>query len=121
MKKWIAVMLVALMALSLIACGGKSDGVVGTWKLDSGTNDEADQYVQLVKAFGMEMEITFKEDGTGSVETSMAGETQSSPFNYTYENGNLKIEGADDTGKMYLDGNKLILESEGMGLVFKKK
>lgn len=122
MKKWIAVMLVALMALSLIACGGKSDGVVGTWKLSDGTDEQSKQAVELMKAFGMEMKITFKEDGTGSMETSMGGETQAVAFTYTYENGTLTMTETESGSSIdaRIDGNKLIMEQDGAGLIFKK-
>ena len=121
MKKWIAVMLVALMALSLIACGGKSDGVVGTWELDSGIGEEGEQMVQLLKAFGMSMSITFKADGTGTIDTEGMGQKDSQPFNYTYENGVLTIDGTEGGNNLKIEGNKLILEQDGVGMVFKKK
>ena len=50
MKKWIAVLLAALLALSMIACGGgKGDNaIVGTWELDSGIGEEGEQTVALM-------------------------------------------------------------------------
>lgn len=127
MKKWIAVMLVALMALSLIACGSKGsesgagDGIVGTWELDHGIGDEGKQAVDMIKAFGITMSITFKADGTGSIDSEGMGQSDSQSFNYTYENGKLTIEGADGSNNIKISGNELTLEQDGVGMVFKKK
>lgn len=121
MKKWIAVMLVALMALSMIACGGKDTGVVGTWELDSGDGDEAKSYVAMMKLFGMDMSLTFNEDGTGSIDSKLGDETDSTPFTYTYADGVLTIDGAGDEGTIKVDGKKLTIEMDGYGLIFKKK
>ena len=126
MKKWIAVLLAALLALSLIVCG-KGNSIVGTWELDSGVGEEAQQAVALMKAFGMSMSITFKADGTGSLDYAYGGEVQTTSFSYTYEDGALKLtsedgEEADTSGMNFkVEDGKLIMEQEGMGLVFKKK
>ena len=128
MKKFVAVLLVALMALSLIACGssksGKDDNsIIGTWELDDGIDEESKQMVALMKAFGMTMSITFNADGTGTMDSAMGDEKESTPFNYTYENGVLKIEDAEtEEGQtIRVEDGKLYLEMDGMGIVFKKK
>ena len=124
MKKFTAVLLVALMALSLIACGGKGgNSIVGTWELDSGIGEEGEQTVQLMKAFGMTMSITFNADGTGTMDSTFGEEAESDPFNYTYEDGVLKIDGeeAGEGVSIRIEDGKLILEQDGVGMVFKKK
>ena len=124
MKKFAAILLVALMVLSLVACGNKGgNSIVGTWELDSGVGEEAEQAVALMKAFGMTMSITFNADGTGSMDSSYGDETNSEPFEYTYEDGVLKIDGeeAGEGVSIKVEGNKLILESDGMQMIFKKK
>ena len=123
MKKFTAILLVVLMALSLIACGSKGGSIVGTWELDDGIDDDSKQAVALMKAFGMTMSITFNSDGTGTMDSAYGEETQSEPFSYTYENGVLKIEGSEveDGQSIRVEGNKLILEMDGMGIIFKKK
>ena len=124
MKKFTAVLLVALMALSLIACGSKGgNSIVGTWELEDGIDEESKQTVALMKAFGMTMTITFNADGTGSMESKMGDESESTPFNYTYENGVLKIEDseAEEGQSIRIEGGKLYLEMEGIGIIFKKK
>ncbi len=124
MKKFTAILLVALMALSLVACGGKSgNAIVGTWELEDGIDEESKQAVAMMKAFGMTMSITFNADGTGVMESKMGDETESTPFNYTYENGVLKIEDSENEEgqSIRIEGGKLYLELDGMGIVFKKK
>ena len=124
MKKFTAILLVVLMALSLVACGSKGgNSIVGTWELEDGVDEESKQTVALMKAFGMTMTITFNADGTGSMESKMGDESESTPFNYTYENGVLKIEDseAEEGQSIRIEGGKLYLEMEGMGIIFKKK
>lgn len=43
MKKLLAVVLIVVMALSLVACGG-GGGIVGTWKLAEGQEDEMELF-----------------------------------------------------------------------------
>ena len=122
MKKFTAILLVVLLALSLIACSKGSNSIVGTWELDSGVGEEAEQVVALMKAFGMTMSITFNADGTGTMDSTYGEEKQSEPFNYTYENGVLKVDEGDEEGvNIKIEGDKLYLESEGMQMIFKKK
>ncbi|MBR0507283.1 MAG: lipocalin family protein [Clostridia bacterium] len=123
MKKWIAILLVAMMALALVACGSKGGAkgntIVGTWVLTGGEGDEADQTVQLMLAYGMTMTFTFNEDGTGSETMSYGEEGDTQNFTYTLENGQIVIEGSGADYK--LDGDKLTIQIEGMGLVFTRK
>ena len=125
MKKSIALLLVAVMLLSAVACAsGSANKLVGTWVLDSGVGEEAETSVALMKAFGMEMSIEFKSDGTGKINMSLGDDADSSEFKYEFNDGQIKIldvEEDSDAGSMKLDGNKLIMEYENMQLVFKKK
>lgn len=124
MKRSIAVLLVVLTILSAVACAGggaSANKLIGTWVLDSGVGDEAEQSVALMKAFGAEMLIEFKDDGKGVLSTSYGGETDSDDFQYEFKDGNITIVGADSAGSIKLDGNNLIMESDGMQLIFKKK
>lgn len=124
MKKFTAMILVALLALSLIACGGTSGkSIVGTWELDSGVGEDAEQAVSLMKAFGMTMSITFNADGTGTVDSAFGEEKSSEPFTYTYEDGVLKVndQEAGDGLNIKVEGNKLIFETDDMQMIFKKK
>ena len=125
MKRSIAVLLIALMVLSAVACGAgnkSANNIVGTWVLDSGVGEEADQYVSLMKAFGMEMSLEFNEDGTGKMNTVIGEESSSEEFKYEIKDGVITIEGAEESaGSIKLEGDKLIMEADGMQIVFKKK
>ncbi len=97
------------------------EGVVGTWELDHGIGEEGEQAVALLKAFGATMTITFNEDGTGSIDSEVMGESDSESFTYTYENGVLTIDGAEGGNALRIEGDELILEQDGVGMVFIRK
>jgi len=122
MKKWIAILLAALMALTLVACGSKGskgEGIVGTWELTGGEGEEAEQQVKMMLAMGMTMTFTFNADGTGSMKMVFGGEDQSQDFEYTLENGEIVIQGE---GEPYtLDGDTLTIDMEGTKMVFTRK
>lgn len=118
MKKGIAILLTVLLAVSLIACG-KGNSIVGTWTLDSGVGEDAEQAVAMMKAFGMTMSITFNADGTGTMDSAFGEQTESIPFNYTYENGVLTMEGGEAV-QLQIEGDKLVLDQDGSQMIFKK-
>ena len=100
----------------------EKNSIVGTWELSDGVGEEGQSTVELLKAFGMNMYFTFNKDGTGSMDITYGGETESESFRYTYENGVLKVDEGDEEGvNIKIEGDKLYLESEGMQMIFKKK
>lgn len=125
MKKFIAILMVALMALLLVACGsGKpaSDpaaGIVGTWELDDAESEESKQVVELMKAFGMSMTFEFKADGTGTLTTVMGEEPEVNEFSYEIKDDQIVIDGSGATFK--IEGDNLHIDVEGEMLIFKKK
>jgi len=119
MKKWIAILLAALMALTLVACGSKGEGIVGTWELSGSEDEESEQQVKMMLAMGMSMSVTFNADGTGSMKVAFNGEDESHDFAYTLEDGKLTMDGEEQTFK--LDGDNLILDMNGVNMLFKRK
>lgn len=117
----ITLILVAILAFSLAACGKTGDGnIVGSWKADrlemSGITVSLSDYE---KTTGQNMEYTleFKEDGT------LTGDTYGAPVEGTYNvNGsNVDVKINDVTQVFKLSGNELILEIETVKLILIKK
>ena len=119
MKKTISILLAALMMLSLVVACGAKNPLVGTWELDRGVGEEAEQAVALMKAFGMTMTFTFNADGTGSMAYSYGGESEPTNFNYEVKDGQIVIDG--EGADYAINGNELTINVEGTQMVFKKK
>ncbi len=124
MKKWIAILLVAMMALSLVACGGSSakdpaQAIVGTWELSAGEGEEAEQVVAMMLAFGVTMSFEFTKDGKATMTTKMGDDVETEDATYEFKDGKLYMDGspADCT----IDGNKMTIDVDGTKLIFKKK
>ncbi len=142
MKKTIAILLVALMALSLFAACSKKDAekkesadtIVGTWELDfeAAMAQRSEEERALMETFGVTADsynasYTFNADGTGHASTSMLGRTQSADFTYKTEGDKLRITYTYDgetafSGLTYkVEGNKLTLSDAGESMVFNRK
>ena len=141
MKKTIAILLIAIMALSVVACGSKSgkgnedvDPIVGTWTLDFETmmSELSEEERALMESLGVTadqftMEYTFNEDGTGKVTGNMMGETMEEEFTYTAKDGRLEITATVDgetktTGANYeIKDDTLTITEEGESMTFKRK
>ena len=123
MKKRIAILLVVLMMLTLIACGGKDGNsaeasIVGTWELVDGEGD-AKETVAMMMSMGMTMSFTFNADGTGSMSASFGGDESSENFTYTLEDGKIMMDGS--PMNYTLDGDRLSVDINGTMMVFKRK
>ena len=126
MKKKLAALLAAACAFALCfalaGCGGSdpSKNFVGTWVLSGGEMDGEpinDETLSLMKSFGMDVYLTFDEDG--SVSFVLFGEKMSG--NWKAKNAStatLTFDG--DSGDVKLADDKLTLESDGDKLVFEK-
>ena len=100
MKKTVAILLIAVMALTFVACSAKSK-LVGTW---------ADGYGQS---------FTFKKDGTGTfTEYGM-----DYPLTYTVKGDKITIfsDGDEETFTFKISGKTLTLESYGETQTYTKK
>ncbi len=125
MKKILSLVLVAMMALSLAACGkgggsSASDDIIGTWKLVSielsGQEMSVSDYADLL---GQDMDVSYTfEEGGKFVASAMGQEMEG-----TWEKGsgsdyNMTIEGDTQTGSL-VDG-KFRHGMEGMAMIFEK-
>ena len=103
MKKAAAILLSAVMMLTLAACGNSS--IVGTW------TGEFDQ-------------ITFREDGSALwAERGSAGDSFSEPdtMGYSVNGDKITFEGEDEAYTFKIEGNKLTLNFGGDSITFNKK
>ena len=91
MKKIIAVLLVAVLMLSFLACGVKKEELVGTWEVTSAKVDNGDQLIGTI--------MTFDENDHYSWKMG----------NYTLMQGEYKISGS----FVYLDDQKEIFSISG--------
>lgn len=103
MKKTVAILLIAVMALSFIACSAKKN-IIGTWELTDVEGADSNSLKQAL-TMGITVTITFTEDGKYEIVTHAAGE-------------------ADDvrTGTYKVRGSKLFLNDDNshyFNLVFK--
>ena len=73
----------------------------------------------MMLAFGMTMEFTFNEDGTGSVTTTFQNEEEKDDFTYTPGNGEIVIDG--DGAPYRIEDGFLYLMLEDAKLSFKRK
>lgn len=112
MKKAVAILLIAVMALGLLACtpekenepAEKADGIVGTWE-------------------GSGNRFTFNSDGTGTwAEGRNADGTfgEGAPIRYTIDGNVLTID-EEETCTFSVDGDTLILNFFGVDQTFTRK
>lgn len=133
MKKLVAILLVAVMALSFAACG-KKNPIVGTWAMDF--SEELAKLDEDTKAFMEEaginfadyvFEFKFNADGTGHATIKMGEENESADFTYTAKDGKLTmtatVEGETQTQDFdyKLDGDVLTMTKDGESQVLKRK
>ena len=139
MKKGIAVLLVAIMALSLFACTPVSSvtkedfwemkndrnvsrDIVGTWKLESSGGEAGALLSCVVSVLGdNDATYEFRSDGTGVCTTSREVETFTyhidSNYRVTFRDGSTTAEVKISGGKLYI----ISQDDPDILLVFKRK
>lgn len=121
-------LMVALVAMTFAACGG-SGGVAGrTFELDKDATDIGDfEGGELILAMFNEFSITFNKDNTGKMKmtASLLGESQTEEADITYEQNESKVTikntSSNETIDCTIEGGKLIMEQNGLKLVFSPK
>ena len=121
MKKMMAIM----MALAMLLCGTALaeaavavDGadIGGTWYLNYA--QFGDTKVSTVD-LGMEIVLTFSEDGTGVAMESENGEAMD--FAWALEDGAIKMTVNGETQEITFDGENLLMGEEGATMVFTRE
>lgn len=126
-KKLVGLMMLVVMIVSvcaLAACGG----VAGTYKLYSVTvlgheyklSDAADELKELGLDFS-EYTMKLNSDGTVVVTMELGGEKMTEEGTWEEkDDGKVSITIGGDAQTFQVDGNKLIMESLGQKMTFKK-
>ena len=119
MKKAFAILLIALVALTAIACG-KNDSIVGTWEYDleatldanikAGViSEDAAEYARKMQATNeLQIVYTFTEDGKVTYTASAAGQSNTDTGAYRIE-GNRLYMPEDSVVEFVLEGKYLTL------------
>ena len=82
MKKWIAILLIAVLTLSLFAACSKKDKLVGTWKTESVTADGQKLSKDEFADYGCDLTVKLKKDGTGTFTQTFWGEPREVALTY---------------------------------------
>lgn len=112
------------LCFTLIGCGGGASVdksiYTGTWELESGSDENLDaESVELMKSLGLEVTLTLKEDGTGSLDlfgesTDITWEAKSNT------EGTITLEG--EKANIKIADSKLTLDDDtGASMTFAKK
>jgi len=115
----VSLMLVVVMAASLVACGSKSDSIVGTYKMTkvsmSGLEVSVDEYLKGIGQTDGSVLMEVKEDGTYTVD--MAGSTDGGTWEET--DGKITMDGLEVT----LDGKILTMiePSSQLSMTFERQ
>ena len=116
MKKALALLLVAVMALTLFAaCGKKVDpeAILGTWKVESiEGKDEANEQLKSLIGMGAELLFIFDEDGTYEFKATFMGKEQ------VIESGTYKLKN-DRLSLSSMDGSTKVTVKDETHLQFK--
>lgn len=126
MKKRIAILLVAVMALTAFACQNNRDGkdtetnaLIGTWTLVQvdGNTEEA-QMAKMFLTMGTS-EYTFFEDGKVMVTVTFNGEEQAQNYKYSVDGDKMTVNG--DTAGYKIEGDLLTMYMNEGNFVYKRK
>lgn len=110
-----------VLCFALAGCGGSNrEAFVGTWELESGTNENLDsESIALMKSLGLEVDLVLAEDGTGALE--MFGSSSAITWDAkSATEATVMIDGAE--AGLTLEEDKLTLvDSAGASMTFTKK
>lgn len=119
-KKILAVLMIAVLAFGLVACGGGGGGAnkpspVGTYTLTGMTEDgeeTSQEDLELMASLGLTVTMEFKDDNTGAL--TLFGEA----MEFTWDDSNITMEG--ESVPYTFDGTTLTLEQDGTSMTFTK-
>ena len=112
MKRFFILSVIAAI-FGLTSCTGEGDGIVGTWEATRmSMNIEGLPMEVPLKEAGLEMELTFRSNGTGTWDQIANGEENGFDFNYTLNGTRLTIsaEGESLSFPITLEGDNMSLQ-----------
>ena len=125
MKKVIALVLCALIAVALVGCsGGSDDGVVGTWKQ---VFSEEEKQELLALGEGLDQFIAMLEDQATEITPDGTWQTRSSSTKEIRGEGEYTVEGnlltlISEEGEEYIfEINGDTLKEQGSGAIYEKQ
>ncbi len=121
LRKLLALILVmALACLSLVACGGSKDPIVGTWKAVSieanGQTMELEKFAEMV---GQEFEASIEVKSDGTAILSVTGE-EDQTANWKADGDSYVFTGDGEESKITLEDDVMKITVNGMVINFKK-
>lgn len=121
-------LMVAFVTVTFAACSGNGSVAGRTFALDKDATDISGvEGGELVLALFKEFSITFNKDNTCKmkVTASLMGESQTEEQDGTYEQEDNKVKitpnSSNQTIECTVEGGKLIMEQQGVKLVFSAK
>ena len=119
MKKFLALTLALVMALSLVACGGGAPASMkGTsWSVSKVSANGMEIEGEMLASMGFEITINFTSDS----EYTMEALGESIDGTYTLSGNTLTLTVGSDSQDCTLSGNSFTMEEDGSKVVFTKK
>lgn len=108
------------LCFALVGCGANNKaGFVGSWDIESGSSENMSaSSIEVMKKFGMNITMTLKDDGTGSMD--LVGEHADFTWEATSASeGKMTVQG-NETKLKLADGKLMLEQSDGTSMTFAK-
>lgn len=117
MKKLLCLMLVAVMAIGLVACGGlKTSDLEGDYEFVKMKQGDTTYTAKDLKKLGMDMSLKIEDDGTGTFKSEGTGK-QKMKFNVD----KMTVKVGKEVNKFTYDDGTLVIKDKDNSMELKKK
>lgn len=120
MKKLVSILMVAMLVLSLAACGGSKSSAAGSYKFKSMTAEGQTVTAEQLEALGQDLEgfkLELKSNGEFAI--TVEAKTETGTWKEDGKKISLTMDG--ETVEAALDGNTVTFGMDGVELAFEKK
>lgn len=127
MRKLFALVLSAVMLISITACGNSSadpnDPIIGEWEMTAMNAGGVTMTMEEIAVLGVDMsiEIDMKADGKLDATVAQGGQTETSDGKWEANGDNYSVTLDGETVDATLTDGKLSMEIEGSEAIFEKK